>query len=268
MLKIELRKPGVFVTLLILPALILCWMNNSQIFAKPEKPKVMLWAWEAPSDLRFLDPKRFGVAFLSETITLYDDRIWAKPRMQPLKVPDHTYLVPVIRIERSLQHRPTLSEQQLERLTSHIQQRAVQARFSGLQIDYDAKLSERSFYRALLQRLKKQLPARVELSMTALASWCIGDRWLQDIEVDEVVPMLFSMGKDNPVVVRHIRSGKRLDSRTGTMAIGLADGEPDVQDALAADTGNKLLRDRRVYLFSSKGWTEAKVDQILGRMAI
>ncbi len=268
MLKIELRKPSIVVTALILPALVLCWLIKSQIFATQEKPSVMLWAWEAPSDLRWLDPKRIGVAFLSETITLYDDRIWIKPRMQPLKVTKDTYLVQVIRIERSMRAKPTLSEHQLERLVDHVRQRAEQVECSGLQIDYDARQSERVFYRALLHRLKETLPPRVELSMTALASWCIGDRWLKNIEVDEVVPMLFSMGKDNQTVVRHIRAGKSLDSCSGQIAIGLAERDRDVAEALTADNGKALLKGKRVYLFSCTGWTEARVDKILRRMAI
>ena len=30
-----------------------------------QPPPVMLWAWEAPQDLRALDPSRTGVAFLA-----------------------------------------------------------------------------------------------------------------------------------------------------------------------------------------------------------
>ena len=36
----------------------------------PGFPKVLLWAWQRPEDLRFLDPQRAGVAFLAATITL------------------------------------------------------------------------------------------------------------------------------------------------------------------------------------------------------
>ncbi|MBX9666914.1 MAG: DUF3142 domain-containing protein [Candidatus Obscuribacterales bacterium] len=268
MLNIELRKPSVLVIALISPALMLCGLFKSKILSTPEKPGIMLWAWETPSDLRWLNPQRIGVAYLSETVTLYGDRIWIKPRMQPLKVPDNTYLVQVVRIERSLRNQPTLSENQLDRLVSHLQLRAKQSDCKGLQIDYDARYSERTFYRALLHRLSQQLPTRVELSMTALASWCIGDRWLKNIEVDEVVPMLFSMGKDNQTVVRHIRAGKKLDSRAGQIAIGLAESAPEVGHALKEDKGKALLKGKRVYLFSCTGWTEGRVDQILRRMAI
>jgi hypothetical protein len=33
-------------------------------------PRIILWAWEHPEDLEFLDPNHFGVAFLAQTLTL------------------------------------------------------------------------------------------------------------------------------------------------------------------------------------------------------
>lgn len=33
-------------------------------------PPVILWAWERPEDLEFLNSQRFGVAFLAQTLTL------------------------------------------------------------------------------------------------------------------------------------------------------------------------------------------------------
>ena len=37
--------------------------------AKPS-PQLILWAWERPTDLRFIDAKRVGVAFLAKSILL------------------------------------------------------------------------------------------------------------------------------------------------------------------------------------------------------
>ena len=67
----------------------------------------------------------------------------------------------------------------------------------AIQIDFDAADSERDVYRRLLARVRAVLPRTVPLSMTALASWCVGDTWLDGLPVDEAVPMLFRMGPIN-----------------------------------------------------------------------
>ena len=49
------------------------------------------------------------------------------------------------------------------------------------------------------------MPDNVPLSMTALASFCVGDRWLQDLPVDEAIPMIYQDGQgrsDHQVVSR------------------------------------------------------------------
>ncbi|HKX29107.1 MAG TPA: hypothetical protein VJ302_15540, partial [Blastocatellia bacterium] len=33
-------------------------------------PRIVLWAWERPENLEFIDPGRIGVAFLARTIRL------------------------------------------------------------------------------------------------------------------------------------------------------------------------------------------------------
>ena len=43
--------------------------------------------------------------------------------------------------------------------------------------------------------------------MTALASFCVGDRWLDGLPVDEVVPMIFRMGTDNERIRSFLAAG-------------------------------------------------------------
>lgn len=62
-------------------------------------PKIILWAWERPEELRFIDPREVGVAFLARTIFLKGETIIVRPRLQPLSVPDQTALMAVVRIE-------------------------------------------------------------------------------------------------------------------------------------------------------------------------
>jgi hypothetical protein len=138
----------------------------------------------------------------------------------------------------------------------------------AVQIDFDARVSERPFYKGLLSKLRKQLPAEKELSMTALASWCIGDRWLEGTAADEVVPMFFSMGADEPNVVMYLQNGRTVHSFNRQKAIGLAEGSHKVNDALAGKTGSATLKERTIYLFSAKSWTKNKTDRLLRSVGI
>src|SRR5690349_13990284 len=62
-------------------------------------PRIILWAWEHPSDLHFIDPKNVGVAFLATTICLPGNDVIIRPRLQPLSVPPGTSLMATVRIE-------------------------------------------------------------------------------------------------------------------------------------------------------------------------
>ncbi|MBL8182247.1 MAG: hypothetical protein JNL64_11635, partial [Blastocatellia bacterium] len=77
-----------------------------------EMPRKIIWAWERPEDLRFLDPKEFGVAFLAQTITLEQDRVDVRKRRQPLEIAEGTYLIAVTRIETVKEYgkRPTFAD--------------------------------------------------------------------------------------------------------------------------------------------------------------
>lgn len=231
-----------------------------------KKPDVMLWAWEAPSDLRWANPKRIGVAYLASTITLYDDRIWVKPRMQPIKVSEDSYLTSVIRLECRRDRPPCLSEKQIDRVVAEVLKQAELKNVKAVQIDFDARVSERPFYRDLLSRIHRLLPADKELSITALASWCIGDRWLRDIPCDEVVPMFFSMGADHANVVQYLRAGRPVHGFDRQRAVGLAENSTDVIRALTLGHGLEAISGQRVYLFSNKGWTQVEVERLLRRV--
>ncbi len=100
----------------------------------------------------------------------------------------------------------------------------------AVQIDFDARATQRGFYRELLADARRALGAGAWLSMTALASWCEGDPWLDApaLPVDEVVPMAFSMGTDRDAVLRALRGGGMFRSRACRGSVGWAAGEPPV----------------------------------------
>src|SRR5215212_6468483 len=61
-------------------------------------PRLVLWAWERPVDLRVL-PAGVGVAFLAQTVTATARGHVVLPRRQPLRVSPDTPLIAVTRIE-------------------------------------------------------------------------------------------------------------------------------------------------------------------------
>lgn len=71
-------------------------VNNTTL---TDFPPIILWAWERPEDLRFLNTDKVGVAFLAQTLTLTGNEINTKPRPQPLNVTPQTTLIAVTRIE-------------------------------------------------------------------------------------------------------------------------------------------------------------------------
>lgn len=58
----------------------------------------------------------------------------------------------------------------------------------ALQVDFDARASQHTFYARLLRDLRRQMPPSLPLSITALASWCSYDDWIRGLPVDEAVP--------------------------------------------------------------------------------
>jgi hypothetical protein len=210
-------------------------------------PQTVLWAWERPEDLEFLDPQQFAVAFLAQTLVMKDDEVVFKPRHQPLKVGPEIRLIAVTRIESET---AALSASQREKLVDLVLKTRALKNVSALQIDFDATTSQREFYRTLLHELRRRLPDNIPLSMTALASFCVGDRWLQDLPVDEAIPMIYRMGKDDQSIKLFLESGKDFKEPICRRSYGVAVDEP-----LAMN----FDRSRRQYIFNVRAWTEQDV---------
>ena len=153
-----------------------------------EFPAIVLWAWENPESLPFLDPNFMGVAYLAGTIALGNGQLRDRPRMQPLSVPVGTKSMAAIRLESRLDSElPAVGA-----VAAKIHDWETMPGTVALQIDFDARLSERVWYRDLLRQLHTDLP--MPLLITALASWCEQDGWIRGLPVAEAVPMLFRMG--------------------------------------------------------------------------
>jgi len=218
-------------------------------------PSIVLWAWERPEDLRTLDSKLFAVAFLAQTLTLRGDEVLFTPRHQPLNVSPDAKLMAVTRIEsqKTTGQRAALSETQKQKLVLLIVNTAGLGNVLAIQIDFDAASSERDFYRSLLRELRQRLPDGVPLSMTALASFCVGDRWLDDLPVDEAVPMIFRLGADDRTIKNMLAGGDDFREPLCRRSYGVA-----------TDEVFQMKRDpsRRLYIFNNRPWNETSIADL------
>jgi hypothetical protein len=220
-----------------------------------DAPPLILWAWERRTDLRYIDPQRVGVAYLERTLYLQGKIMLIRPRRMPLRVHSGTFLVPTARIETSRSDPPTMSDAQCEKLAQLV---APMARLPGaraIQIDFDALPSERSFYRDLLFQLRKVLPPNIPISITAPASWCSGDLWLDDLPVDEAVPLFFRASSDSFAAWRQVVLGQDFTSAVCRESIGLT------VDQVAGAPAR-----RHLYVFSPRGWSRAILQKTLARL--
>jgi hypothetical protein len=161
-----------------------------------------------------------------------------------------------VRIETVRDAPASLSAAQRSSVVSALTEAARGPNVSALQIDFDALKSERDFYTKLLQDLRQQLPQSMPLSITALASWCIDDNWLDGLPVDEAVPMLFQMGLDEERIKRYLKQGGEIRSPLCSLSKGISTDEP-VQLISASP--------RRTYIFNAKPWTRESVRRAIER---
>lgn len=209
----------------------------------PPREKI-LWAWERPEDLSFLRPGEARVALLVATFTLAGEDIEVYGRRQPLKLPPGMIPIPVVRIET---RRPELGETQQRDLVEKLARRADPRSSPALQVDFDATQSERAFYRSVLEALSSRLGPEAEISITALVSWCQGDRWLAGLPIAEAVPMLFDMGREGEAFLGRLGRGEDFAEPLCRHSYGLATYQPRPR----LETG------RAIYLFADRPWTAA-----------
>jgi hypothetical protein len=252
-------------------------------------PKIYLWAWERPEDMQFLGNRKVGVAFLAKTIYLTGSPSTAdgaeleaahiRPRMQPLRIVPFTPLMAVVRIESLRGALPgayannnaspaSFSSEQTSRIANEIAATTKIEGVNALQIDFDATTSEHAFYRDLLLEVRKLLPTNFPLSITALASWCIGDRWLAELPpdtIDEAVPMLFRMGSGTREVTSYFAASNNFTVSACTTSLGLSTDEPFSRDILAGKIaiGDTSSNATRVYIFSPHSWEQSATQKLL-----
>jgi len=220
--------------------------------AKPPEPRVWLWAWDRPEDLRFLNPRDAGVAMFVLGVRVEALGVVLRHRTAPLRLAPGLRRIAVVRLEVVPRD---LDEARLAEVVAAIREEGMVAGSEGLQLDFDAAVSQRSLYRRLLMKLRSDPGFRVPVTMTALASWCMGDRWLQDLPVDGAVVMLFQMGQGTAEALAWLRRGRPVRGPAGKLpAWGLAADQP-----LPVPPPGES----RVFVFNPRPWTPAAFRRAL-----
>jgi hypothetical protein len=141
----------------------------------------------------------------------------------------------VVRVEPSDSNFPPV-----DAASAAIAEAAAIPHVRALQVDFDATLSQRAYYRELLANLRRRVQPSMPISMTALTSWCESDGWIAGLPVVEAVPMLFRMGP-----------GER-PARTFHPALCQSSAGVSVDESLREPPSAA-----RLYIFNPRPWTEA-----------
>ncbi|MBU6452878.1 MAG: DUF3142 domain-containing protein [Cyanobacteria bacterium REEB67] len=230
-------------------------------------PAVVFWSWQHNDDLASIDKNDTGVSYFVGRIVIDSLRQPGSPlaferSLSPLSAPVGVYREAALRIEiKKLEAK--CADEIARTLAQMVIREALKGpvRVDSIQIDFDAARDQRAFYKSFIVELRKRLPVDMHLSITALASWCLGDNWLAqaDLPVDMVVPMFFSMGPASDAIKMRInKRGLPPATLAGQIAPGFSLNEP----AVIAAFGSRLKDFKTVYLFSSSGWNKMRVDKV------
>ena len=226
----------------ILVVVLLLWPRHADPL--PGFPRTILWAWERPENLDFIDPHTTGVAFLARTVFLRDGNVSVKPRLNPLRYTPGATLIAVVRVDSDRSVLPPIAL-----AAEAIAAAGTTPGVRALQVDFDATLSQRVFYRDVLHQVRASLPHDLPLSMTALASWCEADHWIDGLPVAEAVPMLFRMGPEE-------QSPSSFRPELCQTSAGVSLDEPMRVPAAVS----------RIYVFNPRPWNRADFRNMISEV--
>jgi hypothetical protein len=212
----------------------------------------MIWSWDRPEDLSSLSQSApsVGVAYLAATATVSEARVHVARRANALRIGDATPRLPLVRIEIAPGAQP--GEPELAPLVEAVKQASAGG---PVQIDCEAAFSQRDFYRRLLREVRAALGPKVPISVTALSSWCLGDRWMTGRPVDEIVPMFYRLGSEKNALRADLAAGQDFAPECRS-ALGFITDEPFVAPPTA----------RRAYVFSPHRWQPDQISAVLRKL--
>jgi hypothetical protein len=231
--------------------------------ATPAQPTVnssgnqILWAWERPEDLRFAGPS-VAVGVLAGTVILSGSHVFAQPRLQPAKVLGTQQVAGVVHIEIDRGQKLAWTADQRTRASAFVLALLGDPRFAEAQVDFEVKASQRQVLLDLIGDVRAALPPGMHLSMTALASWCDTETWLDTAPVDEIIPMLFRMGPSGEALKHRLADGGDFRLARCRTSVGIATDTPP----------EGLPPGRRLWLFNPQPWTDQELAAIRARLAI
>ncbi len=226
----------------------------TQGFAEP--PRLTVWAWERPEDLRFL-PTDVDIAVQSGFIVLAGDTMTSRSRRFPLFANPQQVTTSVVHLQ--IDHRKPLdwTPQLRARTAAAVVQLARSVDVRQVQIDFEVRASEHQILRDVVTHVRAALSPSTLLSMTALASWCAHESWFDDLPVNEVVPMLFRMGPGGAQIRSDFAVGGDFPSAKCRTALAVSADAPIVH----------APADRRHYLFSPRSWTKGDFERVVRQIS-
>ncbi|MFO1217894.1 MAG: hypothetical protein U1E89_05855 [Burkholderiaceae bacterium] len=135
-------------------------------------------------------------AVLVESMLIRQGHIERSARTRPYRLPAGARLLPVLHVEAAGDAPDALTPAQQQTIVAAALRLTAESAGSGwLQLDFEAPARQRQAYAQLVAALRAALPPQVRLSVTALAHWCTQGDWLDRLAADEVVPMLYRLGR-------------------------------------------------------------------------
>ncbi len=223
-------------------------VGNALIGRMAKLPRLTLWVWERREDMRGLDAQTTAVAYLDRTVAVDAAGLHIEPRRQGMLLPASTSLVRIAVVRIEVADGTALDAAQEDVVARAVSDAANGDAVAALQVDFDARQSQRQWYAEVLRRVRAQIPPQMPLSITALASWCSYDgEWMRTLPVDEAVPMLFRMEPDR----RRAEIGGSWGSGDFALREPLCMGSVGISTHEPWPPG---MQQRRVYVFADRGW--------------
>lgn len=186
-------------------------------------------------------------AVLVQHVLLAGDQVRTRSRMDTPPLAPGTRVTPVVHVQVSIVDPPRPGAEAHSAILAAMRRAAGLSTSGWVQLDMEARPSQRAFYRALVHDIRAELPPALRLSVTALAWWCSSRDWLDGLAADEVVPMLFRLGRDGGRLrTLWADAPQRLHPRCRGPALGIATPEPLPAAVLA--------RYSRLYVFDRHQW--------------
>ena len=214
-------------------------------------PTYHLWAWRRGEDLSFIEPESVRAAIWTATIFVEGDEMRVERRTVPVTYPTGATIVAVARLEV----RGVYGVDMARAVAAAISTEGAAFQPVEYQVDFDARHSQRPFYRLLLDELRG-LIGDADLSITALASWCQFDNWISTLPIDSAVPMAYRLGAQRASVVARLRAERTFHEPVCAGNVGYSADEPVVW----------LAGLERVFLFHPRSWTRERFETFVDRL--